>query len=605
MAGMRLRWRMILGALVLAVIAVLITGTLAARLLARDALSAATAGLERESSLLVTKLAPVMEDPAALTQAVAELGEASGTHYTVFDLSGEPVADSLFGADGLSQQQRPEVIQALEVGLAYERRHTTGGQEILVVGRRIERRVDRTGVAQALGVVTATRSLGSMEQGLDQLSHLVLGAILITACLAVIGGLLLGRSTVLALRRMARAANEFATGAYDRRIEIQGNEESDQLGSALNRMADELQHRFETINAERNRLDAMLGAMAEGVIAIDDHELVVHSNASAVRQLDMVDNGMGRRVWEACRVHQVPRNLAKALADGETNNETVRLTNRGRDRHLELSCSPVRDAEGRLIGALAVVHDQTELRHLEQVRRDFVANVSHELKTPLTAIRGVVETMLDDQDMPAAIQRRFIGKIDTNADRLAAIVTDLLSLSRLENDASLSSQESVDLHGIVRRSVADLRDRANERSVELSEHHGDEACSLVGDEDWLRQAIDNLVVNAITYTPPGGHVRVSISCRDNQVSISVTDDGIGIDSTNLERIWERFYRVDRARSRALGGTGLGLAIVKHVAIVHGGDVEVQSRPGEGSTFTITMPLLPVAEPAAASSQDPR
>jgi two-component system phosphate regulon sensor histidine kinase PhoR len=256
---------------------------------------------------------------------------------------------------------------------------------------------------------------------------------------------------------------------------------------------------------------------------------------------------------------------------------------------LELRASPLRDGGGQASGAVALLHDVTALRKLETVRRDFVANVGHELKTPLTAIRGLVETMLDDRQMPADTARSFLEKIRGQSQRLSALVTDLLTLARIESNEVPLERKLLDLRAVVREGAERFRVTSVRRGLELAAELPPEPVPLDADEESLRQILDNLLDNACKYTPPGGRIRVRVARADGEVGLEVEDTGIGIAPADQERVFERFYRVDKARSRELGGTGLGLAIVKHLTQSLGGQVSLASEPGRGSTFRVLFP----------------
>lgn len=244
------------------------------------------------------------------------------------------------------------------------------------------------------------------------------------------------------------------------------------------------------------------------------------------------------------------------------------------------------------------MHDVTELRRLEALRRDFVGNVSHEFKTPVTAIRALVETLLDDPLMTDENRIRFLNKIKGQSGRLSTLVTDLLTISRLESEKSRENKETVSLTALVPICVAGMQTAAEAKNIHLGIDCEEPEILVMGDKEALRQSIDNLLTNAIKYTPQGGGVTVKLRRKGEQAKIAVRDTGIGIEPIHLDRIFERFYRIDKARSREMGGTGLGLSIVKHVVMSHGGQVSVKSSLGRGSTFYIFLPLLKVKKAAA-------
>jgi two-component system phosphate regulon sensor histidine kinase PhoR len=268
--------------------------------------------------------------------------------------------------------------------------------------------------------------------------------------------------------------------------------------------------------------------------------------------------------------------------------EILQTTHSG-ERILEIHASPL-PGEKERSGAVLVLHEITELRRLEAVRRDFVANVSHELKTPLTAIRGLVDTVKDDPSMDHEMRQRFLGRLGTQATRLAALIGDLLSISRLESGERPSEQERIDLREVAQTAISGMAAQAESAGLTPRSEMPDTPLPVLGDRLVLEQAVGNLLDNALKYTPAGGEVRIRTRQEGNHVVVEVEDTGIGIEPRHQERIFERFYRIDKARSRDLGGTGLGLSIVKHVVLSHRGSVEVESEPGHGSIFRIRLPL---------------
>jgi two-component system phosphate regulon sensor histidine kinase PhoR len=261
-----------------------------------------------------------------------------------------------------------------------------------------------------------------------------------------------------------------------------------------------------------------------------------------------------------------------------------------KEQVIQTIAAPLRDAGGDLGGAIVVLHDVSELRSLEKVRRDFIANISHELKTPLTAIRALVETLIDDTDMDAETHQRFLVKISDQSSRLANLVVDLLTISRLEADESNLEFESIDFRGPVGESYRTLLPHAEASQISVEPRLPDHPVTVEGDGEALRELVDNLLSNAIKYTPSGGRVQVRLIQEGSNAILEIEDTGIGMTAEDQSRVFERFYRVDKARSRQMGGTGLGLSIVKHVALSHGGNVSVRSETGRGSTFRVQIPL---------------
>ncbi len=354
----------------------------------------------------------------------------------------------------------------------------------------------------------------------------------------------------------------------------------------------------EQLRAERNQLTAVLGGMVEGVIAINLDRRLLHLNAVAAKWFGRSEPALaiGRPIFELSRQPEVSGALIEAIEKRRQVSRAFTLSrSAGQDggpNRFELNASPLLSArrDGEPVeGAVAVIHDITELERLETVRRDFVSNVSHELKTPLTAIHGYVETLLDAGPVDSATRRRFLRKIRRQSNRLSALVSDLLTLSRIESSAE-PPEKIVDLRVPVDEVLGLLRTSGEERGLELIADVPRAPVRVLGEEEAIRQALSNLVDNAVKYSSASGRVMVRLQAENGRAVLEVEDRGPGIASEHLDRIFERFYRVDRARSRELGGTGLGLAIVKNVAIRHGGGVEVESERGRGSTFRFWLPV---------------
>jgi two-component system phosphate regulon sensor histidine kinase PhoR len=326
----------------------------------------------------------------------------------------------------------------------------------------------------------------------------------------------------------------------------------------------------------------------------------VHLNEAAGKLLGASPKmSMDKPIWQVTRVWEVSEILGDALRDETDIQRNLQVVTQTKEQLIEMHASSLHDGQGNLVGAVVVLHDVTELHRLEMIRREFVANASHELKTPITAIRGLVETLIDDKELASLKRERFLGKIKDQSMRLSSIVTDLLTLSRLESERSKLEGVPFDLREIVVVSVKPFVSIGEERGIEVETEVPDTPIEIMGDEEALCQVVSNLLDNALKYTPKGGSVWVSLERKGDNGVIEVKDAGIGIEPKNQDRIFERFYRVDKARSRKLGGTGLGLSIVKHIAIAHGGYVTVDSISGMGSTFRVFLPLPPIdTRPAA-------
>jgi two-component system phosphate regulon sensor histidine kinase PhoR len=384
------------------------------------------------------------------------------------------------------------------------------------------------------------------------------------------------------------AANHFAAGDLEHRLRLEQPREMADVARTLNSMAAQLSWQLARIRRQRNELEAILSAMVEGVIVLDDALRIKSMNTAAARLFNVNEHaGLGKSVIQYLRNSDLADFAERTLESSTPIEENMAIYNRA-IVHLQLHGSVVRGEEGKPAGALIVLNDISRLKRLENMRKDFVANVSHELKTPITSILGFVETLaegaIDDPDSG----RRFLQIIGDHTHRLNLIIEDLLSLSRLESFERDIPRDWCTVEEIVNRTKADCATLAHPKGITISDSHEGNAYAYVN-QNLLEQALTNLVDNAVKYSSENSEVRIEVSNGGGRLEVSVTDTGIGIPREELNRIFERFYRVDRARSRRLGGTGLGLAIVKHIALAHGGQVHVSSTLGEGSTFTLAVP----------------
>ena len=390
-------------------------------------------------------------------------------------------------------------------------------------------------------------------------------------------------------RRLLEGATKFSNNDLTFRIQPTGEPQWDRLSICMNRMARTLQDQFETLRSERTEQNAILESMANAVLAIDTEHRLMTCNRSAEELFDLDEDAKGRLLEEVLRepgIHGLVNGMFEGSALKSTEFESNVLPGRRLSVLGQLMFAPNKDP----LGVVLIVDDVTDIRRLERMRSDFAANVSHELRTPITSIQGYAETLEELGPEDSEESARFISIIRRNADRLGIIIEDLLTLASLEGPGQLeeASLESM----TVQHLFGELRDRMNR----LAEKHavtlnlkGSERLEFLSKGDLIVEALSNLVSNAIRYGPDSGAVTVTASGEADRISFTVHDEGPGIPERHLPRLFERFYRVDTARSRSAGGTGLGLAIVKHIALAHGGDISVQSEVGVGSIFTLQIP----------------
>jgi two-component system phosphate regulon sensor histidine kinase PhoR len=430
-------------------------------------------------------------------------------------------------------------------------------------------------------------SLGETLQGLYW--HIAIAGLLATM-LAALVSFAVARRIARPLETIRAGAERFARGELRHRLPLVGAEEVQRLAQSMNQMAEQLDQQIQEIVNRENEHRAVLASMDEGVLAVDQRAMILNLNDTCERMLDVDGSAVrGRLVHEVVRKPNLLEFIDRTLSSSSPVEDDFDLS--GPDSPLLHAHGTIlHDAQMRKIGALIVLHDVTRLRHLERVRRDFVANVSHELRTPITSIKGFVETLVHENLADREQSLHFLGIVLRQVNRLDAIIEDLLTLSRLERSAG---EQKIDvkpepLADVLRSAVEMCVQKARDKSITVDLQCPETLTARIN-AHLLEQAVMNLVDNAIKYSEPEGSVRVSATTREDEVVIQVRDQGCGIASKHLPRLFERFYRVDLARSRELGGTGLGLAIVKHIVAAHGGAVAVESTPGVGSVFSVHLP----------------
>jgi two-component system, OmpR family, phosphate regulon sensor histidine kinase PhoR len=565
--------RLVLGIVVILVVAVLVLLWGAERSLRRDLEGDIARSLENEARLIREALPP---DSLGWSESVHRLALQNRHRITLIDRGGRVRADSDFPPGPLppieNHAGRPEVRIALDSGSAgvATRRSETVGRLLMYVA-----------VPGGPGVIRVAADLSQVDEIVRRAQRAVAGAALLALLVGTVLALIAGRSIVQPLTAISGAARAIAAGAPPR-FPHSGNPDIEVLVQSLRAMHRQLGDRFDELRREQAESAALVESMIEGVIAADGRGHIVTANPAARRLLGYGPSEPLPDVAELFRVK-----AAREVVDVVLQGRPVQ------DRQLEM--------DGRVFlvnarplpsgGAVLVLHDLTEVRRLEAVRRDFVANVSHELKTPLTSISGYAETLLGES-ADSETTRRFLTTILSNARRMQRLVDDLLDLSRIEAGRWQPDRIEVDVAGVARESWAALAGRAEAHAVEFCLDIGPGAEVVDADLDAVRQVLTNLLDNSLRYTPPGGRITCVTRRTDGSIAVSVRDNGSGITSDHLPRIFERFYRADQSRSREEGGTGLGLAIVKHLVEAHGGRVFAQSERGRGTTVTCVFPDPP-------------
>jgi two-component system phosphate regulon sensor histidine kinase PhoR len=526
----------------------------------------------------------------AVDRLCKKLGQLSGTRLTVILPSGRVVGDSTTDPARMDNHgDRPEIRQAFQdqIGISTRFSYTRETTMMYVA-------VPIRDQGRVTAVVRTSLPVAFIDRALNRMYFKIALGGMGAALLAALLSLLMARRLSRPLEEMKQGAERFAQGDLRVKVPVPPSDELASLAEALNYMAEQLDQRIRTVIRQRQEQEAVLASMVEGVLAVDRRERLITLNQAGARLLGVdPETARERPIPELVRHPDLQNFVTRALASSRQVDGEIILRDNGRDRLLQVRGTPLQDLQGQAFGALIVLNDVTRLRRLEQARRDFVANVSHELKTPITSIKGFVETLLDGAMQEPDNAWSFLQIIAKHADRLNEIIDDLLSLSRIEQD---SEQGKVALSpGSIKEVLQDAiqvcRERAAAKDMEIELTCPDDLAAQIN-APLLLQAVVNLIDNAVKYSPAGRPVQVEARLELGEVLVLVRDQGPGIAPEHLPRLFERFYRVDPGRSRKVGGTGLGLAIVKHIAQSHGGYVTLQSAPGKGSTFLIHLPQMP-------------
>ena len=531
-------------------------------------------------------------DPLYLQERVEAVGQRTDRRITMIARNGEVLADSDAVAAEMEDhlEGRVETRDALAHGEGYARRRSeTTGEETFYVAVCRDHESDRGGLVR---IAVLAESLNQKEA---EVARLLLLAALIASLPALLIGAFVVRRVTTPLVRMRDVALEMGGGDYAAAQALppdvfRGEEMSD-LANSLQQLGRYISQQVADLTAGQERVRAMVAGMVEGVIAVDDQERMVFSNHAARRLLGLDDQDPDPTSWQDGHLAGLVQLVNQVRDSGLPAGRELELSESDETAIVHAKADSFHDGDS--VGVVVVLNDVSEIRRLERVRRDFVANVSHELKTPLTSIRGYVEALLDGAIEDEARSVRFLEIIEKNVLRLNHLVMDLLSLARIEENLDGPVLQPMELVGFVEEGIRQRESMAMGREQQLSMKCVEGTLLVLADREAVRQIFDNLLDNALKYTPTGGEIVVSLRRSGGKAVLAVTDNGIGIPAADQARIFERFYRVDKARSLEVGGTGLGLSIVKHLVQCLDGTIELDSTPGLGSTFRVFLNLVPV------------
>ncbi|RKY52538.1 MAG: PAS domain-containing sensor histidine kinase [Candidatus Neomarinimicrobiota bacterium] len=518
-----------------------------------------------------------------------EIGRISSTRITIILPSGKVIGDSHEDPSIMDNHyNRPEIKDAItsrNVGTSI-RFSNTLKENMMYLAIPVEQDGKLT------GVIRTAISITKIKQVLKGVYlNIFLGGVIISFIFALVS-FIISRRISHPIEEMKRGTEHFACGDLDYNLPIPNSAELGSLAASMNQMAAQLREKIQTLVQQKNEQDALLSSMIESVIAVDLNEKIIKINRAAGELFGINPNNI-----QGCILQEVIRNVdlqkftKRLLENHELMEDEIVIYNKNGGQFLQAHGTILKGFEGIEIGALIVLNNVTKIKRLENIRRNFVANVSHELRTPITAIKGFIETLRDGTINEKKNAKRFLDIISKQVDRLNAIIEDLLSLSRIEQEDEKSEiiLEKGNIKDILEVAIQDCASKASENNLKIDLTCKQDIVANIN-APLFEQAVVNLIDNAIKYSEPGTSIHIDAFQTNKEVIVSVTDYGCGIEEKHLPHLFERFYRVDKARSRKLGGTGLGLAIVKHIVLAHNGRVDVESKVGKGSKFTIALPI---------------
>ncbi|EAF8653119.1 PAS domain-containing protein [Listeria monocytogenes] len=526
------------------------------------------------------------KDAATIQKSLDPLGEDIDARITVIDSKGDVVADTKKNPEKLdNHMNRPEVTDILKkgesVGISI-RESDSLGYSMLYVAVPVKHQ------GKTDGVLRISISLESVDAAVAKLwgnLALIFGiALVIIAAISVF----IARKITRPVREIIEVSTDLANHKYDSRIHGKISGELQDLSISVNTLAESLETQMFEIKQNEQRLNAIVQNLVSGVMLINVDKQVIMTNRTMYQILGETEI-TGKPFYEVIKSFALSQ-LIEATFETKTIQQKEIILYFPREMILDASVSPILGENGEITGIILLLHDITQIRHLENVRSEFVTNVSHELKTPVTALKGFAETLLDGAMYDEVLLKKFLTIIKEESDRLHRLIMDILALSRIEQNPVAENVELVDVDEVIEQSARTIFEMATEKNIRVTIPEKTSASVMIEtDRDKLQQIVINLLSNAINYTPVDGKVEVKLIEQEAEVIIEVTDNGIGIPAKDIDRVFERFYRVDKARSRHSGGTGLGLSIVKHLVENCGGRIEVESQEEVGSTFRVTLP----------------
>ena len=539
------------------------------------------------SQLVDVNIINVDSSKEALSDFTQKAKKITDARITIIGLDGHVISDTDSNPTTMeNHKNRPEVITAFTGKIGVEKRYSnTLKVDFLYIAEPIYRN------SQLVAILRLSTPINEIKILMTKLYTGVLVSIIVALIAAAFLGYRMSIRMTKPIKEMTEITHAMSEGSFDKKIKLKDKDEIGILADSINHMASTLRETIDNLSDKNVKMESILSSVVNGIIAIDANEKILFINPEAIKMMDIEETDIvGKKFLQIVRNNQID-NFLKNIIKQKSFSDMEFTINFPYEKNLKIYTNPIKSMESEdVIGIIITIQDITDLRKLERMRTEFVANVSHELKTPLTSIKGFVETLKSGAIEDREIAIRFLNIIEDEADRLHRLIADILALSELETKKVKGRTEKIDVNNIACEVVSILDNQAKKKEIDITVMIQPDIMSPIGDPDRFKQMLINLIDNAINYTQEKGSVVVAAENYTNKIIVSVKDNGIGIPEDHIPRLFERFYRIDKARSRKVGGTGLGLAIVKHIVKSFNGEIEVISKVGEGTEFKITIPV---------------
>ena len=512
------------------------------------------------------------------------LGKEIKTRITVIDITGKVLSDSEESPALMdNHSDRPEIKEAMlgKTGRSIRYSFTLETDMLYIAIPIVENN-------QIISIIRLALPLVEVNKNIAYLSRIILSTTIISLLIASLISLIISLSITRPIKEMTEISKNISQGDFSKKLEIHRRDEIGQLSLALNQMSEDLENKIKIISEDMNKMEIILSSVIEGIVAIDKKGKLILCNDAFEKVINYPrDKTLGRFHWEIIRNNQLNELLKETIQKGQISTQEITILF-PQEKIFSVSATPLGEKRN-IWGAVVVLNDITKMKKLEKMREEFVANVSHELRTPLTSIQGFIETLKEGAINDPEKTQHFLEIIEKQSNRLNNLVEDLLKLSKIESQETALNLQLTNLKELLDKVMAEYKENIILKKIQISTNISPQFPLLKIDPEQIEIALRNLLDNALKYTPGKGEISISFLEREKDIYLEIADNGIGIAQEHLPRIFERFYRVNKDRSRDLGGTGLGLAIVKHVVKVHRGTVGVDSTPGKGSKFFIILP----------------